>query len=247
MKYKEFGEKTRPTFILLHGEGLSWWSLTNIIHHLKTDYHVVTPIIDGHGEDGSTTFISIQDSAEKLIHYIDANLRGSVFAIGGLSLGAQIVIEVLSKRTDIAKYAILESVLIFPVKHKVWFTILANKLFHRLIRKRWFAKLQANSYCIKKDMFEQYYKDCTNISRESQINITLNMSSYTAPNELKNTKAKVLIMFGHKEVRRMDKSVKALMKIIPKSQVCIAPEMSRGELSLVHYKEYLSVINYFMV
>jgi pimeloyl-ACP methyl ester carboxylesterase len=27
MKYKEFGNKKSPTIILLHGGGLSWWSL----------------------------------------------------------------------------------------------------------------------------------------------------------------------------------------------------------------------------
>lgn len=246
MRYREFGEKTRPTFILLHSEGLSWWSLKNIIYYLKTDYHVITPIIDGHGEDGSTTFISTHHSAEKLIHYIDENCNGKVFAIGGLSLGAQIVIEVLSQRTDIAEYAILESALVVPANCKIRVAIPTCKSFYRLRRKRWFAKLQASTLCVKQDMFEQYYKDSLTISRESLSNIALSISSYAVPDGLKNTKAKALIIFGFKERKIIDKSVRKLMKTIPDSQVCIVPGMRHGEFSRVHYMEYLALIKHFM-
>ncbi len=67
MKYKTFGDKTRPVIILLHGEGLSWWSLMSIVRLLQTEYYIVTPIIDGHGEDGATDFISIRACAKKLL------------------------------------------------------------------------------------------------------------------------------------------------------------------------------------
>jgi len=66
MKFKEFGQSDLPTIILLHGGGLSWWSIKNVIDDLQQNYHVVTPIIDGHGDDGDTIFVSIEDSASKL-------------------------------------------------------------------------------------------------------------------------------------------------------------------------------------
>ncbi len=246
MKYKEFGDKTRPTIILLHGGGLSWWSLQNITGYLQRDYHVVTPIIDGHGEDGATAFISIHDSSVNLIHYIDENYNGKVFALGGLSLGAQIAVEVLSKREDIAQYAIIESALVCPVKNVTWFMAPLCRLSYGLISKRWFSKLQARSLCIQKDMFEQYYSDSLNMSKESLIHMIVSNCSYIAPDALKNTKAKTLIIIGSKEVRKMDQSLRKLMDMIPDSQVCIADGMRHGEFSLVHYMEYLAVITRFM-
>jgi pimeloyl-ACP methyl ester carboxylesterase len=87
MIFREFGDKTQPTIILLHGGGLSWWAFTDIIPLLKDKYHVVTPVIDGHGDDGKTTFMSIQESAQKIVQYIDANFKGNVLALCGLSLG----------------------------------------------------------------------------------------------------------------------------------------------------------------
>ena len=116
MLFKEFGNKSLKTIILLHGGGLSWWGFQNVIEFLENDYYVVTPTIDGHGDDADTAFISIEDSAEKLIHYIDTECGGKVFALAGLSIGAQIVTEVLSQKGDIAEFAVIESALVIPIK-----------------------------------------------------------------------------------------------------------------------------------
>ncbi|MEH6942066.1 alpha/beta fold hydrolase, partial [Bacillus sp. JJ722] len=62
MIFKDTGNPESETIILLHGGGLSYWSLQHQISHFSQKFHVVTPIIDGHGEDGNTTFISIKDS-----------------------------------------------------------------------------------------------------------------------------------------------------------------------------------------
>lgn len=247
MKYKEFGDKTSPTIILLHSGGLSWWSFTDIIHLLKTEYHIVTPVIDGHDEDGLTTFISIQDSAQKLIQYIDTNYKGKVLAIGGVSLGAQIVVEVLSKKADIAKYAILESASVVPLTAiTTRFMAFSCQLFYGIICKKSFAKMRAKAHCIKKDMFERYYEGSLNISKQSLVNIAMSNAGYAVPDALRNTEAKILIIIGSKEIRMMDKSVRKLMSMLPQSQVCIVPGMKHGEVSLVHCTEYLALINHFM-
>lgn len=246
MKYKEFGDKTNPTVILLHGDGLSWWSFKDLISPLKTRYHIVTPVIDGHGEAGSTYFINIQDSAQKLIKYIDTNYQGKVFAIGGVSLGAQIVVEILSKRADIAKYAILVSASVVPDRSIARLKVLADKLFYGLMRQRWFAKMKAKALCVKKDMFEQYYKDYRNISKESLIRVTMSNDCYVAPDMLKKTKAKTLIIIGSEEIRRMDQSVRKLMHTIPYSQVCIVPGMKHGEFGFISFSEYSLLLKRFV-
>lgn len=190
MKFKEFGDKSHPTVILLHGDGLSWWSFKELIASLKGRYHIVAPIIDGHGEDGITTFISIQDSAQKLIQYIDENNQGKVLVIGGVSLGAQIAVEVLSKRADITKYAILISTSVVPDKSIMWFKVLVENLFHGLMYPKCFAKIQAKILCVKKDSIEPYYKDKLNISKKSLVNMTVSGGTYTVSDALKKNKGK---------------------------------------------------------
>ena len=234
-----------PTIILLHGGGLSWWSLQKIIVQLQPDFHIITPIIDGHGEDGENTFISIEDSASKIMNYIDKYCDGKVFAIGGLSIGAQIVTEVLSQRIDIADYAIIESALVYPIKGIAAITVPTYKLFYGLIRQRWFARMQAKTLSVPTAMFEQYYQDSLNISKQTLINITLSNGNYDLKNSISQTKAKVLIIVGGKEIGIMKKSARRLHDTISESKLYVVPTMGHGEISLVHPEKYVKLIKYF--
>lgn len=246
MIFREFGDKAQPAIILLHGGGLSWWSFTDIIPLLKEKYHVITPIIDGHGEDGKTTFTSIQDSAQKLIQYIETNLNGNVLALCGLSLGGQIIVDVLSQRVDIAKYAVIESTMVTPSGSITRFLAKSSGMFYGLIRHKWFAKLQAKALYIKDNLFDQYFNDSQSISKESLVNISVSNADYTVPDMLKYSKAKVMIIIGGEEVKIMDKSVRKLLSMLPQAQLCIVPGIKHGELSLLWSKEYLLLVNRFM-
>jgi pimeloyl-ACP methyl ester carboxylesterase len=245
MIFKESANKQMPTIILLHGGGLSSWSLQNVVEHLQSEFHVVTPIIDGHGENSDEEFISIQDSAGKLINYIDTNCNGKVFAVGGLSIGAQIVTEVLSQRADISQYAIIESALVYPIKGTAAMTIPVYKLLYGLVKSRRFSKLQAKTLCVPDDMFEKYYRDSLKMSKQSLINITLSNGNYSLKSSVENTKSKVLIIIGENEIGVMRKSAQRLYEAIKASELYIAPAMRHGEMSLVHPKEYVELLKSF--
>lgn len=245
MLFKHFGNKDLPTIILLHGGGLSYWSLQKVIDNLTDSYYIIAPIIDGHGDDGNNTFINIEDSANKLIQFIDNEYNGHVFAIGGLSIGAQIVVETLSKRNDITKYAFIESALVYPIKGTTTLMVPLGKLTYSLIKRRWFAKLQAKSLFVS-DMFDKYYEDSCKISKQSLINITLSNGTYQLSDNIKNTTSKVLILVGSKELKIMLKSANTLNECIPNSELFVAKNMGHGELSLANYKQYVELIKKFI-
>lgn len=246
MKFREFGEKDLPAIILLHGGGVSWWSLQKIIDALQQDYRVITPIIDGHGEDFQQTFVSIEDSARKLLEYIDRKLDGKVLAVGGLSLGAQIVAELLSLRSNIADYAIIESALVYPIKGVNALTVPMYKLCYGLIRKKWFSRLQAKQLYLPEDMFEYYYEDSVKISRQTLINVALSNGNYTLKSSIGDTRSKVLILVGEKELNIMKKSAHALHELIHGSDLRILPKMVHGEFSLGHPSEFINTVKSFI-
>jgi len=241
MVFKEYGNKSSRTIILLHGGGLSSWSLKNVAELLQKDFHVVTPIIDGHGEDGANTFISIEDSAKKLVEYIDTECSGKVFALGGLSIGAQIVTEVLSVRRDIAEYAIIESALVLPIKG-VGAMVPVYKAVYGLIKRRWFSQMQAKSLLVPKELFEEYYNDSLKMSKQSLINITLSNGNYLIKDTLSDTRAIVLLIVGEKEIGIMKKSAQKLLNAIPGSKLFIAANMGHGEMSLRYPQKYKELI-----
>ncbi|PKM73962.1 MAG: alpha/beta hydrolase [Firmicutes bacterium HGW-Firmicutes-16] len=244
MLFKEFGNKSLKTIVLVHGGGLSWWAYKSVVDLLERDYHVVTPIIDGHGEDGDNPFLSIEDSAKKLIEYIDLEHGGKVFALTGLSIGAQIVTEVISLRNDITEFAIIESALLIPIKGAATMAKINNLIF-RLIKRRWFSKVQAKSMSIPKEMFDIYYNDSIRMTKQSLINITLSNGNYKVKPTLSETKAKAMIIVGEKEIGIMRLSASKLTAAIPRCKLYVAQDMRHGELSLVHPKKYIELLRTF--
>ena len=108
MKIVEYGKQNKDIIMLLHGGGLSWWNYRAEVELLGDRYHVVLPILDGHA-DSDNDFISIEENASRIISFIDSEYGGSVLLIGGLSLGTQVLTEMLSQRGDICRYAIIET------------------------------------------------------------------------------------------------------------------------------------------
>ena len=91
MKIVEYGKENSDVIILLHGGGLSWWNYKEAAEILADRFHIVMPILNGHsGSDAP--FTSIENNASDIISYIDKNFGGHVLLIGGLSLGAQVLV-----------------------------------------------------------------------------------------------------------------------------------------------------------
>lgn len=245
MKFRYWGKEGNPTIILLHGGGLSWWSFEKIIEDFKDKFYVVAVIIDGHSDDAENTFISIEDSSSKLIRHIDEKCDKKVFALMGLSIGAQIITEIISTRKDITQYAIIESALIFPLKLPKWLIFLSVESSYWLIRKKWFSKLQAKSLLLPKEMLPRYYEDSIKISKQTLVNISLSNGNYSLKKSIEDTASKTLIIVGSKELKIMIKSAEELHKIISNSNLFVAKNMKHGELSLQHPDLYVKIITDF--
>ncbi|MEG1895666.1 MAG: alpha/beta hydrolase [Oscillospiraceae bacterium] len=245
MLFKQTGDSTLPTVIFLHGGGLSDWSWDKIAALMVGRYNVVTTVIDGHGQDGKEEFSTIESCAQKVIEYIKTNHGGKVYAICGLSIGAQIACEVLSCNENIADYAVIESALLYPIKGATALTVPTYRLCYGLIKTRWFAKLQAKTLCVLPELFERYYQDSLNITRQSLINLTISNGNYPLKFSIANTGAQVLIIVGEKELGVMKRSAELLHQTIKASKLYIAPKCKHGEISLAHPKEYVELLESF--
>ncbi|WP_156286150.1 alpha/beta fold hydrolase [Oceanivirga salmonicida] len=240
MIIKEFGNKSNKTIILLHGGGLSWWSLKNIISILELDYHIITPIIDGHGEDGNTVFTSIEDMSNKLISYINKSCNKKVYAICGLSIGAQIVVDILSKEKDICEYAIIESALIKPLKIRNLLVKMV-KIAYPLSKWKWLSKLQAKYIYLPEDCYDLFYEDTCKMSFKSMENIIRSNENFKAKESLKDSSVKIAILVGEKELNAVKQSANELNTMIKNSYVYIAPNCRHGEISLRYPEEYCKI------
>ncbi len=238
MNYKEYGLKNKDIIILLHGGGLSWWNYIDEIGLLEDEFHIVIPILDGHS-DSDTNFISIENNASEIINFINENYNGKVKLIGGLSLGGQVLLEILSRNPNICEYAVIESALVIPMKFTYKMIEPIFNLTYGLTKKSWFSKLQFKNLKIKNSLYDLYYEDTCKISKNNLIAFMKSNSSYELKDTLSRTRAKVLILVGSKERSIMKKSAVKIAELIPNSELEILQGYYHGDISINHADDYV--------
>lgn len=241
MIFKEYGSLDNKTVILLHGGGLSWWNYREVAEHLQDEYHIIIPVLDGHaGSDRH--FTTIEENASEIISYIDEKLSGSVLLIGGLSLGAQILLEMLSLRKDICDHALIESAAVIPSK-------ITNALIaptfgssYGLIKNRRFSELQFRSLHMKQDLFEDYYRDTCRITKEDMITFLKANTSYSLKDSFKETSADIYVYVGEKENREILRSADKICSMMPSCKYHRMEGLRHGEFSINHAERYADTI-----
>ena len=233
----EYGKQNKDVVVLLHGGGLSWWNYRDAAEILSEDFHVVLPVLDGHGGE---KFTSTQDNAARIISYIDEYFGGQVAVLGGLSLGGQIALEMLAQRPDICRSSLIESALVKPSR-LTWALIGPTfAVSYGLIKQRWFARWQAAYLGIPKSLFEDYYQDTCAISKANLIAFTQANCGYAL--KPMATAARVKIVAGSREQRGILASAKMIHRAIPGSELEIIPGLRHGDLSLNHPELYARIL-----
>ena len=171
MKFHEFGDKNLPHIILIHGGGNSWWNYLRQARILSEEYHVILPTLDGHGEENQVDYVSTENSALEILDYIKKNCNGKLFAIGGVSLGGQIVMEILSQDSEIVEKAIIDGSICIPQPKLARISILLVSLF---------GKLMFSKFAFKNDSgFHRYVSNT--IKEENKIrNFLIDMAPFSS-------------------------------------------------------------------
>ena len=241
MTVVEFGKENRDVVLLLHGGGLSWWNYRAAAGLLEKEFHVVLPVLDGHGGSGEA-FSTLAANAERIIAYIDGCFGGRIMALGGLSLGGQIALEVLSRRPDICRYALIESALAKPMGLTRGLIGPTFSMSYGLIRQRWFAKLQAGYLGIPGELFEDYYRDTCAIAKADMVAFMQANCGYSPDPALAKTQARLLILAGSREQKSILDSSKLLHAAVPGSRMEILPGLRHGDLSINHPERYTKIL-----
>ncbi len=238
MKLIEYGKQNSDVVMLLHGGGLSWWNYRTEAELLGERCRVVRPIRDGHA-DSDADFTGIGVNARRLLDLIDREYGGSVLLIGGLSLGAQILTEMLTLRESPCRYAVIESAAVIPSRLTGALIGPALTSSYGLVRQEWFARLQFRSLHLREDLFGDYYRDTVKISKDNMTAFLKASSAYRAESGFGNTRADVRVVVGAREQKRMLRSARLLHGLLPGSRLEIKDGLYHGEYSLNRPEQYV--------
>lgn len=241
MQYQEYGTENKETIMLLHGGGLSWWNYRAEAELLRHDYHVILPVLDGHA-DSDRPFSSIESNAAEIIRFIDEQLGGRVLLIGGLSLGGQILLEMLAQRADLCRFAVIESAMTVPARltHVLIAPVFGSS--YALIRNERFARLQFRSLHMNSALFRDYYRDTCQIEKRDMIAFMKANTAYALRASVQKSHAELHAFIGEKETRGIKRSAAELCKAVPSCRLTVLPGLYHGEFSVNHPAQYAETV-----
>ncbi|WPC40217.1 alpha/beta hydrolase [Clostridium sp. JS66] len=243
MKFYEYGDKNSPHIMLIHGAGWSYWLYLLEARLLQDKYHVILPVLDGHGEERNVPYTSTEKIADQLIEYIDNNCAGKLFAISGVSLGGQITIELLSRRKNITQKAIVESGLCIPQPFLLKYSIFIYKLFGKLIFSKFFnkfsLKMLPRRMHLPKEIEELYIRDVTCLKSETLNQIFQTYYQYKIKESLKDSEADTIYWYGSKELNCIKQSGQLFQSYMKNCQLIELKNYYHSEISAYHPEEWV--------
>ena len=107
MLFNIFGDKDKPSLLIMHGMMNDWRVGYEKFHHLTSDFCLIFPAMDG-CYDGSGDFTSFADQCQQIENYINEHFDGILDMVYGISQGATLMDELLSRNNITVKTAVLD-------------------------------------------------------------------------------------------------------------------------------------------
>ena len=250
MKFHEFGDKDLPSILLIHGGGSSWWNYLRQARIISKKYRVILPTLNGHGEEYQLDYVSTEDSALEILDYIKEHCGGKVFAIGGVSLGGQIAMELLSIDSNIAEKAIIDGSLCIHQPGLAKISIFLVALFGKLMFSKFSCKLQLSmmdklypKLAYPEEIKDYYLEDLPRTPIKTLVTIYKTyMERYKLKDTISASKAQVLYIYGEKELNGVKASAKLFQQLHPNTILYEAKGYNHGYLSAYLPQEWIDLV-----
>lgn len=156
------------------------------------------------------------------MNYIKHNCDGKLFAIGGVSLGGQIVIELLSLDSEIAQKAVIDGSICIHQPKLARISIITIKLFGKFMFSKSASKIQLSlmkkiypNMTYPEEIKNYYMEDMPRTPIKTLVTIYKTyMDGYRLKNTIAESKAQVLYIYGEKEMGCVKESAKLFKKCI---------------------------------
>ncbi|GAE33309.1 alpha/beta fold hydrolase [Halalkalibacter akibai] len=211
MYYKEYGETNSALMVFIHGGGVSGWMWDKQIEYFSSKFHCLVPEMPEHGRSKNGVQFTICDAASELNELIKEKGKGKRVIAIGFSLGAQVLIAMLSQKPNLIDFAMINSALVKKVPFAN--TLTKSMMFaFPLVKLKTFSKIQAKSMYINGDYQDIYYLESCRMNKDAFIRIMNENMSFKIPKNFKDSSSKILVTAGEKERKIMKDSMKEIME-----------------------------------
>ncbi len=214
------GDQNAPAIVFLHGGGISGWMWNRQVAAFA-DYCCLVPDLPEHGKSINEQPMTIADSADRIADLIRNNAAGRKAHIIGHSIGAKIIVEILSRHPEVVDHAVIVSALFRPIP---FLKILCNRSAYKstilMLKSKRLLAYQVKQFGFKCKEDQQHLTDDfrrLTVDRLDHIYGEL-YKHLELPKNLKNAAAPALIIAGEREPAAMHESVQLLASALPNAK-----------------------------
>ncbi|MDZ4171940.1 MAG: alpha/beta hydrolase [Methanobacteriaceae archaeon] len=225
--FKESGHKNHETILFLHGSALGGWMWDKQLEYFS-NYHCLIPDLPEHGKNINMPHFSMENATDIVIDLIKNKAHNGRAHVVGFSLGAQIIVEILSKSPEIIDHAFISGTLVRSIPTTPLILNSMDYILKEYLPVKdtdFFIKANIRSYNFPKEYFNNVKQSTKSLNPDSLQRILHENLFFRIPNGLEVVNNSVLIIAGGKEYSIIKESAKYLAKSIPNSQAYIAPGM----------------------
>ncbi|MGB9936500.1 MAG: alpha/beta fold hydrolase [Methanobacterium sp.] len=226
---KEIGENNNETIIFLHSEGIAGWMWDKQVEAFN-DYHCIVPDLPCHGKSAGIKQFTIKNTAEMIIDIIKNKGKNGKAHLVGLSLGAQIIVQILSTAPEVVDHVLISGAIARNFQPSETFLELLNQLIEVYLpdkNKTIRIMSYVRAYNIPKNLQGKFKESTYVIEPDSLDRIIRENMLFKIPSGIINVNIPVLIMTGQKDPLIIKESAKMLLNVIPNSKGAMALKVGR--------------------
>ncbi len=224
---KETGRDNPATIVFLHELNMAGW-MWDKQQEAFPDYHCIVPDLPEHGKSIDTPPFTIRSAANQVIELIKDHAHKGKAHLVGISLGAQIILQILNNAPERVNNAFISGALVNISKPSDTFLELFNYLLDAYIPVK-NHPLSIGSYIrcynIPKNQRKNFKKSTILIKPNSAREILKENILFKIPDKLDKIDTPVLIIAGEKDYTIIKNSTRELADVIPNSRAFFAPEV----------------------
>lgn len=224
---KETGQENPETIIFLHGGGMAGWIWKEQVKSFP-DYHCLIPDLPEHGQSAEAKPFTIESAAEMVVDLILTRARNGKAHLVGLSLGAQIIVQILATHPEVVDHALISGTLVRGIPHQDALLKLLDytfKVYEPVKDTDFFIKANMRTYNISKSYFDEFKGSTFQIKADSLDRILHENLFFKLPSGLEKANVPVLVMMGEKDYKVIKESARDLVKVLPYSSAYVVPKL----------------------
>lgn len=219
LSVREFGDPSASTIVFLHGAGVAGWMWEPQVKVLGPRFRCLVPDLPGHGQSHTLPWISIPDAAARVADLIRERANGQAHIVG-LSLGAQVAMQLLNDAPEVVDHAVLSGLRLIHSKMLERMTGLTTAL----MKFDFLVRASARS-TVPKGYVERFVADAKRMSPANLQKAGDDSIRFELPPNLANAVAPTLAVAGEKELSLVKDSLPVVVKALPRAQARIAPKV----------------------